>query len=175
MASTEGGQRGVLDLANDPGNPDLDEPVIECPRAWPHVVDYRKACRSSASGSGSRTRTTKFPGKDGGYGDGSRVRRRFEAARDRAALSPLRFHDLRHTFGSLAIDRASLVQVQAWMGHSDLQTTMRYLHYKNRGDEAAKRGPAFRVSDPAASALQAPAMHTAAAAFHTEQSRSRET
>lgn len=67
-----------------------------------------------------------FPGKDGGYGDGSRVRRRFEAARDRAKLRPLRFHDLRHTFGSLAIDRANPVQVQAWMGHSDLQTTMRY-------------------------------------------------
>jgi integrase len=40
----------------------------------------------------------------------------FIAARDAAGLRPLRFHDLRHTFGSLAINRASIVQVQAWMG-----------------------------------------------------------
>lgn len=116
-----------------------------------------------------------FPGKDGGYGDGSRVRRRFEAARDRAKLRPLRFHDLRHTFGSLAIDRASPVQVQAWMGHSDLQTTMRYLHYKSRGDEAAALGPAFRVGDPAASTLQAPTLHTAATPFHTDATGEEET
>lgn len=116
-----------------------------------------------------------FPGKDGGYGDGSRVPRRFEAARDRAKLRPLRFHDLRHTFGSLAIDRASPVQVQAWMGHSDLQTTMRYLHYKSRGDEAAALGPAFRVGDPAASTLQAPTLHTAATPFHTDATGEEET
>jgi hypothetical protein len=42
------------------------------------------------------------------------------------------------------------------------------LHYKNRGDEAAKLGPAFRVSDPAASGLQAPGLHKAATAFQTD-------
>jgi len=43
-------------------------------------------------------------------------------------LLRLRFYDLRHTFGSLAINVASIVQVQAWMGHADIQTTMCYLH-----------------------------------------------
>ncbi len=38
-----------------------------------------------------------------------------------AGLRPLRFHVLRHTFGSLAINRASIVQVQAWMGHADVE------------------------------------------------------
>jgi hypothetical protein len=53
-------------------------------------------------------------------------------ARDAAPLRPLRFHDLRHTFGSLAVDGGdSLVQVQAWMGHADIGTTMRYLHTKS--------------------------------------------
>jgi integrase len=33
--------------------------------------------------------------------DGSAVRRRFKAARDAAQLRPLRFHDLRATYGSL--------------------------------------------------------------------------
>ena len=35
--------------------------------------------------------------------DGSALRRRFERARDAAGLEPLRFHDLRHTYGSLLI------------------------------------------------------------------------
>ena len=97
------------------------------------------------------------PGEGGGYAHGSAVRRRFEAARDRAKLRPLRFNDLRHTFGSLAINFESLVEVQHWMGHAEVKTTMRYLHYKNRGEEAARLGPAFQAGSPAASTLQAPA------------------
>jgi len=79
--------------------------------------------------------------------DGSALRRRFEEARKRAKLPPLRFHDLRHTFGSLAVDGgASLVQVQAWMGHSAIQTTMRYLHTKSRPDDADLLDRAFSPS-----------------------------
>jgi integrase len=66
-----------------------------------------------------------FLGEAGGHLDASALRRRFVDARDSAGLRPLRFHDLRHTFGSLAINRASIVQVQAWMGHADAKTTMR--------------------------------------------------
>lgn len=39
-----------------------------------------------------------------------------------SGLRPLRFYDLRHTVGSLAINRASIVQVQGWMGHADVDT-----------------------------------------------------
>jgi integrase len=81
---------------------------------------------------------------DGGKLDGSALRRRYCAARDRAGLPPLRFHDLRHTFGSLAVDGgASLVQVGAWLGHADLRTTARYLHAKSRESDAALLGAAF--------------------------------
>jgi integrase len=86
-----------------------------------------------------------FPGVAGGYLDGSALRRRYDAALVRAKLRRLRFHDLRHTFGSLAINRASIVQVQAWMGHADVATTMRYLHHKSRADEAELLADAFRV------------------------------
>jgi integrase len=69
---------------------------------------------------------------------------RFKAARDKAGLRRLRFHDLRHTFGSLAVDGgASVVQVRAWMGHADIGTTMRYLHSKSRPEDAALLGAAF--------------------------------
>jgi hypothetical protein len=85
-----------------------------------------------------------FPGDSAGHLDVSALRRRFVAARDAAGLRPLRFHDLRHTFGSLAINRASIVQVQAWMGHADAKTTMRYLHHKSQLNEAELLADAFR-------------------------------
>jgi integrase len=54
---------------------------------------------------------------------------------------------LRHTFGSLAINRGSIVQVQAWMGHADVDTTMRYLHHKSRRDDAKLLTTAFAVRE----------------------------
>jgi len=90
--------------------------------------------------------------------DDSALRRRYKSARDAAGLRPLRFHDLRHTFGSLAINHASIVQVQAWMGHADIKTTMRYLHHKSRADEAELLSAAFAVD--AASAAQPSAAGT---------------
>jgi integrase len=75
--------------------------------------------------------------------DGSALRRRYVRTLDAAGLRQLRFHDLRHTFGSLAINVASIVQVQAWMGHADIKTTMRYLHHKSRADDARLLSAAF--------------------------------
>ncbi len=85
-----------------------------------------------------------FVGESGGHLDGSALRRRFKTAMELAGLPPLRFHDLRHTFGSLAINKASIIQVQAWLGHADIDTTMRYLHHKDRGEAALLAG-AFSV------------------------------
>jgi integrase len=44
------------------------------------------------------------------------------------------------------IARADIRRVQEWMGHSDVQTTMKYLHYVPRLDEAALVADAFRSS-----------------------------
>jgi integrase len=84
-----------------------------------------------------------FANEDGAPIDGSALRRRYVADLENAGLRYLRFHDLRHTFGSLAINTASIVQVQAWMGHADLKTTMRYLHHKSRADDARLLSSAF--------------------------------
>lgn len=84
-----------------------------------------------------------FVSRDGSPLDGSALRRRYIATLDAAGLRRLRFHDLRHTFGSLAINVASIVQVQAWMGHADVKTTMRYLHHKSRADDARLLSAAF--------------------------------
>jgi len=79
--------------------------------------------------------------------DGSALRRRYVRARDQADLRPLRLHDLRHAFASLAIDHASPVEVQAWAGHQDARTTARYTHYKSRHDEAKRLAKAFEGGD----------------------------
>ncbi len=84
-----------------------------------------------------------FCSRVGEHLDGSRLRRRYKAARDLATLdSPdmpmLRFHDLRHTFGTLAAQGFDLVNVQAMMGHADSRTTARYLHARPAAADAAK-------------------------------------
>ncbi len=91
-----------------------------------------------------------FPNEFGRFMDASALRDRYKAARARAGLRPLRFHDLRHTFGTLAVRKAEVPAVQAWMGHADIQTTMRYVHHRDRGDEAKLLAQAFAVTDPAA-------------------------
>jgi hypothetical protein len=54
--------------------------------------------------------------------DSSALRRRYVAALKRAELRVLRFHDLCHSFGSLAISYGSIVPVEAWMGRADVNT-----------------------------------------------------
>jgi integrase len=89
-----------------------------------------------------------FAGVTGGYLDGSALRRRYGAALSAAGLRSLRFHDLRHTFGTRMIAKADIRRVQEWMGHADIQTTMRYLHYAPRDEDAEIVAEAFRLSAP---------------------------
>ena len=42
------------------------------------------------------------------------------------------------------------------MGHADIQTTMRYLHYAPRSEDAALVAEAFRVESPAPPAAEVP-------------------
>jgi integrase len=93
-----------------------------------------------------------FPSEFGTFQDATALRVRYKAALTRAGLRPLRFHDLRHTFGTLAVRRAEVPAVQAWMGHADIQTTMRYVHHRDRGGEARLLAEAFaieRMPEPA--------------------------
>jgi integrase len=77
--------------------------------------------------------------------DDSALRRRFYDALEGAGLGELRtkadplvFHDLRHTFGTLAVQAFPLSDVKAYMGHADIQTTMIYVHHVPRHDAAAR-------------------------------------
>jgi integrase len=86
-----------------------------------------------------------FVGDHGSFLDGSALRQRYKGALARAGLRPLRFHDLRHTFGTRMIGKADIRRVQEWMCHGDIQTTMRYLHYAPREEDAQLVAEAFRV------------------------------
>jgi integrase len=87
-----------------------------------------------------------FCGLVGGHLDGSALSKRYRTALERAALRPLRFHDLRHTFGTTVIGVADIRRVQEWMGHANVQTTMQHLHYVPRPQDAALVGKAFESS-----------------------------
>jgi integrase len=88
-----------------------------------------------------------FPGTTGGYLDGDALSKRYGRTLDRAALRRLRFHDLRRTSGRM-IAKADVRRVQEWMGHADIQTTMKYLRYAPREGDAALGAEAFRVTPP---------------------------
>lgn len=64
--------------------------------------------------------------------DRSKIRKRFRKAVKRAGAGPdVRFHDLRHTFGTrMAAAGVALRTLQEWMGHRDIKTTQIYADYQ---------------------------------------------
>jgi integrase len=78
--------------------------------------------------------------------NGDALSSRYERALEAAGLRRLRFHDLRHTFGTRMIREADVRRVQEWMGHADIQTTMKYLHYEPRQEDAELVARAFATS-----------------------------
>jgi len=74
--------------------------------------------------------------------DRSALHRRYEAAQRAAGLRELRFHDLRHSFGTMAVRAFPITDVQTWMGHADIATTSEVRPLR----DAAGRGKAPRRS-----------------------------
>lgn len=88
-----------------------------------------------------------FARQDGGMRHPDAVSQAFIRARDAAGAPALRFHDLRHTFGTqLARAGVTGFDIQAWMGHSSYTTTQRYLHHAPRHDDAARLTAALAVA-----------------------------
>ena len=91
-----------------------------------------------------------LPTRTGGMLESGRVRDAFYRGLASAGLerlrqkdNPMTFHDLRHTFGTLAVRKLPVTDVQAYMGHADIQTTMRYVHHVPRTDAARRLSEAF--------------------------------
>ncbi len=91
--------------------------------------------------------------------DRSWLLKRFKAALKRGEVRPVRFHDLRHTFGTrMAAQGVPMRALQEMMGHRDFKTTLIYADYAPSAREAEWVEAAFR---PASEGLDAT---TAAAA-----------
>jgi integrase len=76
------------------------------------------------------------------------VLKRFKQNLARARVRGVRFHDLRHTFGTrMAAAGVPLRTLQEWMGHRDFKTTLIYADYQLSEQEAALVERAFGGSD----------------------------
>lgn len=75
--------------------------------------------------------------------DRTTLRKGFDAARTKARLTAVRFHDLRHTYASWLVQSgASLTVVRDLLGHGSLATTDRYAHLATKHlREAVNRLP----------------------------------
>src|SRR3954464_15469245 len=85
------------------------------------------------------------------------ARKRFYSALHAAGLGRLRTkddpivsHDLRHTFGTLAVQAFPLSDVKAMMGHADISTTMIYVHHVPQTDAAARLSTLREPKEPSA-------------------------
>ena len=58
----------------------------------------------------------------------------------------IRFHNLRHCFATLAVQKLPLPTVQGYLGHAHIATTMRYVHHTPAARDLALLGEAIRGS-----------------------------
>lgn len=79
--------------------------------------------------------------------DRSKVTKRFKAACRAAGVRPVRFHDLRHTFGTrMAASGQPIRSIQEFLGHADVKTTQIYMHYAPSEREVAMVNEAFELT-----------------------------
>lgn len=89
------------------------------------------------------------------------VKKGFKTACRLAGISDLRWHDLRHTFGTrMGAAGYGAYEIAELMGHADIKTSRRYAHpvseRKQAAVEATRRGAAQTCHSPATEAEQPP-------------------
>jgi integrase len=62
-------------------------------------------------------------------------------------------HDLRHTFGTLAVQEFALSDVKAYMGHADITTTMIYVNHIPQHDATERLSARLAKTSGAAATL----------------------
>ena len=107
-------------------------------RSVPLSSNVRAALAPHCEGKAQNALVFEHEAKPGEPVCGTSLYRRFVSAAKRAGLPVLRFHDLRHSFGTQAIRAFNIYEVQRMMGHRHITTTERYLHYAPDPDAAAK-------------------------------------
>jgi integrase len=73
----------------------------------------------------------------------------FAAAVESAGVPRVTFHELRHSFGTIAARSGVDVRtLPDWLGHTELATTMVYLRYASQPGASAMLGKAFATVVP---------------------------
>jgi len=89
--------------------------------------------------------------------DRSKVLKRFKATLRAGGVRAVRFHDLRHTFGTrMAAAGVPMRTLQEWMGHRDFKTTLIYADYMPGQHEAELVDAAFGQGSIEGSKLSEP-------------------
>jgi hypothetical protein len=82
--------------------------------------------------------------------NGHTLTRTYQSALQAAGVRKVRFHDLRHTFGTrMAAAGVPMRTLQEWMGHRDFRTTLIYADYAPGAHEVDLVNGAFSPTDPA--------------------------
>jgi integrase len=96
--------------------------------------------------------------------DRSKLLKRYKRALRRASVREVRFHDLRHTFGTrCAAAGVPMRTLQEWMGHRDFKTTLIYADYAPGAHEADMIEAAFAGTNPSTNVGHSPALSDALA------------
>ena len=78
----------------------------------------------------------------------NQFQRQWNTLRNRAGVPDLRFHDLRHTVGTrLAKQGTPINVIKEIMTHSNIQTTMGYIHFANEQLQDAMNCLVFNSND----------------------------
>ena len=105
----------------------------QAPRGTPH----RARCDATGAAPARRARRgVRLPGREGGPSDpGALPRRVLVAAAQRAGLTGVGFHTLRHTCASLLIESGmNVLRLQRWMGHHSPAFTLEVYGHLLDGD-----------------------------------------
>ena len=104
------------------------------------LLEHQKKCQNKKG--------LVFSKDDGGYLSNDLLRRPFLHLCKEAGVKRIRMHDMRHTFASLALmDGVDVPTVQKWLGHKDIQTTMRYIKLlpKHMQEQSKKLNPNLSI------------------------------
>ena len=137
------------------------KPASAVKQARLHRVPLNKEARNilvaiKAEASGKIVRLTPAPfvfSERNELGHVRDIKRGWERIRQRAGITNLRIHDLRHSFASLLISAGyNLPMVGALLGHTQAATTMRYAHLIDTAQRAATEtlGTLVRKNGPGA-------------------------
>jgi integrase len=81
--------------------------------------------------------------------NGHTLTRTFQAALEAGGVRRVRFHDMRHTFGTrMAAAGVPMRTLQEWMGHRDYRTTLIYADYAPGAHEVDLVNGAFASNAP---------------------------